>query len=180
MEAFGGRNPRRTRYVEGQMKRWDLINQDSGEKTWLTPLRIIRALGHFDTDPCCPPNMPWRTADRMLTKEQDGRTAEWMGRVWLNPPYGRDSLPFMCRMSTYDGGGGVSLLFTRTDTEVWHKWIFPYAHAVMFLRGRIHFCSLDGTEKEPAPCGSALIAWSQFDTQALESSGLNGTIVRLK
>ena len=80
------------------------INADSGEKTWLTPKHIIDALGHFDTDPCCPPNMPWRTADRMLTKADDGTTAPWVGRVWLNPPYGREAYPFLERMSRYNGG----------------------------------------------------------------------------
>lgn len=86
--------------------RWENINADSGEKTWLTPKHIIDALGHFDTDPCCPPNMPWRTADRMLTKADDGTTAPWVGRVWLNPPYGREAYPFLERMSRYNGGGG--------------------------------------------------------------------------
>ena len=50
------------------MNKWNLINADSGEKTWLTPKHIIDALGDFDTDPCCPDNMPWGTADIMLTK----------------------------------------------------------------------------------------------------------------
>ena len=43
------------------------MNIDSGEKTWLTPPEVIRALGRFTLDPCCPPVMPWRTADKMLT-----------------------------------------------------------------------------------------------------------------
>lgn len=87
------------------MNKWSLINADSGEKTWLTPRNIIVSLGHFDTDPCCPPNMPWKTADVMLTKHEDGTLAPWHGRVWLNPPYGRESYPFLERMSKHDGGG---------------------------------------------------------------------------
>lgn len=86
------------------MNKWSLINADSGEKTWLTPRNIIVSLGHFDTDPCCPPNMPWKTADVMLTKHEDGTLAPWHGRVWLNPPYGRESYPFLERMSKHDGG----------------------------------------------------------------------------
>ena len=31
--------------------------------TWLTPLHIVRALGHFDMDPCAYPG--WETADRL-------------------------------------------------------------------------------------------------------------------
>ena len=97
--------------------KWRDINADSGEKTWLTPKYIIDALGHFDTDPCCPPNMPWRTADRMLTKEDDGTTAPWIGRVWCNPPYGREALPFLERMARYQGGVLSLSLRERTRTH---------------------------------------------------------------
>ena len=90
--------------TEASNTRWQNINQDSGEKTWLTPKHIIDALGHFDTDPCVPDNMPWRTADRMITKAEDGTTAPWVGRVWLNPPYGREACPFLDRMAHYEGG----------------------------------------------------------------------------
>lgn len=160
--------------------RWQNINTDSGEKTWLTPKHIIDALGHFDTDPCCPPNMPWRTADRMLTKEDDGTTAPWVGRVWLNPPYGREARPFLERMARHEGGGCV-LVFSRTDNSQWQDLIFPFAHSVMFLRGRVRFCKVDGKEcGSGMPTGSALIAYSPADTDALAKSGLRGTLVRLR
>lgn len=152
---------------------------DSGEKTWITPKRIIDALGHFDTDPCCPPNMPWRTADRMLTKEDDGTTAPWIGRVWLNPPYGRESEPFLKRMSCHEGGG-IALVFARTNTKLWHKLIFPYAHSILFLQGQIRFCKPDGSPgKYWAVAPSTLISYSQSDTDAIVKSGLHGTLVKL-
>lgn len=49
--------------------------------TWLTPPALINALGEFDLDPCCPEKMPWSTAKKMLSREQngDGLTAEWSG-----------------------------------------------------------------------------------------------------
>lgn len=159
--------------------RWDKINADSGEKTWLTPKYIVDALGHFDTDPCCPDNMPWRTADRMLTKDDDGTTAPWVGRVWLNPPYGRDALPFLRRMSKHEGGGCL-LVFVRTDTDAWQSLIFPYAHSALFLRGRVRFCRKDGTPGDCATAPSVLVSYSRFDTEALEKCGLEGTLVRFK
>ena len=111
--------------------KWQKINTDSGEKTWLTPKHIIDALGHFDTDPCCPPNMPWRTADRMLTKEDDGTTAPWVGRVWCNPPYGRDAIPFLKRMSRYEGGVLCSCSQERT----------PMRGNRSYFRSHIRSCS---------------------------------------
>lgn len=106
--------------------KWNLINADSGQKTWLTPRGIIEALGHFDTDPCCPSNMPWRTADIMLTKEDDGTTAEWRGRVWLNPPYGRESNPFIIRMATHKGG--VSRFCSRVPTRRCGRIGYSHTH----------------------------------------------------
>lgn len=160
-------------------ERWTLINADSGEKTWLTPRHIIDALGHFDTDPCCPPNMPWRTADTMLTKAEDGTTAPWHGRVWLNPPYGREAYPFLSRMATHEGGG-IALIFVRTDTRQWHEWVFPAAHSVLFICGRLRFCDADGRPAQSCPTPSALVAYSEADTFALKNSGIKGTLVQLK
>ena len=85
------------------------MNADSGEKTWLTPPHIIEALGPFDLDPCCPPVMPWRTATRMVCRPDDGLAVDWRGsRVWCNPPYGRDAVPFMRKLAANraEGGGG--------------------------------------------------------------------------
>ena len=115
------------------------MNIDSGEKTWLTPPHIIEALGPFDLDPCCPPNMPWQTAAQMVCRPDDGLAVDWTGkRVWLNPPYGRDAMPFLGRMAVHDRGG-ILLIFARTDTSAWQDWIFPYAYSILFLRGRLRF-----------------------------------------
>lgn len=88
------------------------MNVDTGQKSWLTPPRIINALGTFSLDPCCPPKMPWRTATHMVCRPDDGLAVDWTGkRVWLNPPYGRESIPFLRKMcgQVEDGGGGTSI-----------------------------------------------------------------------
>ena len=91
------------------------MNADSGQKTWLTPRRIVDALGPFDTDPCTPCFMPWRTATTMYNVFDDGTTAPWHGRVWLNPPYGREAVPFMRRMAGHPGGGYRARLRPHRD-----------------------------------------------------------------
>lgn len=93
------------------------MNIDTGEKTWLTPPHIIEALGPFDLDPCCPPTMPWRTATRMVHWPEDGLQVDWTGkRVWCNPPYGRDAVPFLRKMAENKTGGGVFCLYSRGRT----------------------------------------------------------------
>lgn len=153
-------------------------NVDKGEKTWLTPRWILDPLGHFDTDPCSADNMPWSTADRMITKEEDGLATEWRGRVWLNPPYGREGTPFMKKMAHYaiGGGTGIALLFARTDTSQWQDWIFPFCKGVMFLRRRVGFCLRDGTVQPPSPAPSALVAYSDFDLEVLERAKIDGKL----
>ena len=168
----------------GTAKRWAMINQDSGEKTWLTPPEIIEALGHFDLDPCAADNMPWRTADRMVTKAENGLLVDWDGkRVWCNPPYGRESVPFLDKMARHadgGGGGGYALIFVRTDARYWHDYIFPFADAVFFFRGRLRFRRADGSLGEGCPTPSALISYSPRDTETLAKAGFKGSLVRLR
>ena len=83
------------------------MNVDTGNKTWITPRSILAPLLEFDLDPCCPPSMPWKTARQMVHYPDDGLKVDWNGkRVWLNPPYGRASIPFLEKMAKHDGGGG--------------------------------------------------------------------------
>lgn len=145
-----------------------LMNVDSGEKTWLTPQWLIHALEPFDLDPCCPDGgMPWVTAREMITKSQDGLKADWNGkRIWLNPPYGGEARPFFEKMAKHTGGG-IALVFARTDTSLWQDYVFPNAHGILFLRGRLKFCSHDGKPGMTAPAPSALVAYSNKDANLL-------------
>ena len=150
---------------------------DTGEKTWLTPRSVLDCLGDFALDPCCPDGgMPWATAGTMITKSQNGLLADWNGkRVWLNPPYGHEAVPFFEKMIR-DDARGIALVFARTDNSLWHDWIFPFATAVMFLRGRLHFCRQDGTPGNTATAPSALIAYGEADADILFRAYANGKL----
>lgn len=170
---------------------------DSGQKTWLTPPWIMEKLGHFDLDPCTPPAMPWRTADRMVslpsdepldlpdgfirTEPADGLKEDWTGkRIWCNPPYGRDSYPFLRKLAAHRDGA-IALLFARTETEIWQQVVFPSAHSILFIAGRVQFHKLDGTPVGVnAPSPSALISYSEADTEVLAKSGIGGFLIRLR
>ena len=162
------------------MNKTQFMNIDTGEKTWLTPPHIIEALGPFDLDPCCPPTMPWRTATQMVHWPNDGLKVDWTGRrVWCNPPYGRDAVPFLRKMAENKTGGGILLVFARTDTAAWQDWIFPHAYGILFLRGRLRFHRPDGTQGETASAPSALVAYSELDFACLRESGLRGSFLRV-
>lgn len=123
--------------------------------------------------------MPWRTAKRMVSMPENGLTVDWTGkRVWLNPPYGREAIPFLGRMAAHDGVG-ILLIFARTDTSAWQDCIFPYAYGILFLRGRLRFHKPDGTPGKTATAPSALVAYSERDFARLRESGLEGAILRV-
>lgn len=119
---------------------------------WYTPPWIFETMGlNFDLDPCAPNGgVPWIPADYYYTEEDDGLNSEWEGRVWLNPPYGKDTPRWLARM--HEHRNGVAIVFSRTDC----KWFFDYvmqSDAILFLRGRVKF--VDGlgatSASEPVP-----------------------------
>jgi hypothetical protein len=141
--------------------------------TWLTPPPIIKSLGPFDLDPCTPTDMPWETAKRRYTILDDGLSKPWGGRVWLNPPYGRQIDQWMKKMAEHFNG--IALTFARTETAMWHEHIWPVASSILFLEGRIHFHYPDGTRaKANAGAPSALIAYGAYNAYVLRRSGIKG------
>ncbi len=149
---------------------------------WLTPRWILGALGEFDLDPCAAPDpIAWPTAKRHIFLPEDGLTASWYGRVWLNPPYSRHAADWIRRMA--DHGYGTALLFARTDTAWFSEGVLnhPNATAMLFLRGRVKFhrpVTYDAPDNGGAP--SVLIAYGAQDADLLRRSGLNGSYVPLR
>ncbi|MBR5621858.1 MAG: hypothetical protein IKW49_01585 [Opitutales bacterium] len=149
-------------------KNYNVITK--AEETYLTPPEIFESLEYedfcFDLDPACPPDMPWKTAKRMLTKAEDGLAAEWKGHVWLNPPYGAETKKWTAKMAEHNDG--IALVFNRTDTGWFHDAVLSKARAMFLLRGRIRFYNQDGTQTSAsAPAPSVLIAYGDEAAVAL-------------
>lgn len=145
---------------------------------WLTPRDILESLGPFDLDPCAAPSpRPWPTAVQHIEPPQCGLSAEWHGRVWLNPPFGDQTWPWVEKLAKH--GNGIALTFARTETVGFQDWIWAKADAVMFLRSRPYFRRPDGS-RAPGNSGGpiCLSAFGENNVAALERSGLKGAIVR--
>ena len=147
---------------------------------WLTPPEIVGALGHFDLDPCAAPDpRPWPTATVHVVPPTDGLLIPWVGRVWLNPPYGDKLGAWLDKMGRH--GCGIALTFARTETEAWQRSVWPFAKAVLFVAGRLYFRLPDGTRAAGNAGGpSALIAYSDGDVVELLRSGIPGAVVRVE
>jgi hypothetical protein len=158
-------------------------NQDAGSKQrptrWLTPPALIEPLGKFDLDPCGAPGHVLAERTYLLENGEDGLRDPWFGRVWLNPPYGKEAEPFLAKLADY--GRGTALIFARTETRTWHNIIWPKASAILFLAGRVTFLDPDGqAAKANSGAPSCLVAFGLADAAALEESGIPGKYIDLE
>lgn len=147
----------------------------AGSIDWLTPQNMLSALGEFDLDPCAAPlPRPWDTAREMWT--QDGLEREWHGRVWLNPPYGREVGDWINKLADY--GRGIALVFARTETDWFQNTVFGHASGVLFLAVRLTFCRPDGRKADHnAGAPSCLVAFGEDDEVCLQDCRLKGQFV---
>lgn len=138
---------------------------------WLTPPEILDKLGIFDLDPCSPIFRPWDTAKNHFNKNDDGLNKEWNGRIWLNPPFGRESAKWMQKMAIH--GNGIALLAARTETKMFYDYVWNDADAICFLKGRPHFHYVNG-DRAPANSGApiVLIAYGAINVEILYEANL--------
>ncbi len=146
-----------------------------GKDEWLTPRHIVDALGPFDLDPCSPIDRPWPTAARHYTILDNGLSKPWAGRIWLNPPYGRATIHWLHRLKEH--GNGIALVFARTETALFFRCIWPHASAVLFFKGRLAFCHVDGSSAGHAGAPSCLIAYGKHNADTLKKCNLSGVLV---
>jgi hypothetical protein len=139
---------------------------------WYTPPHIFAALGlAFDLDPCAPSGgVPWIPAEHHYSER--GLARQWEGRVWLNPPYGREAAAWVDRLVAH--GDGVALVFARVDAA-WAQRAIKAATTVCLIAGRLSFIdgALGGDRKgHNAANGSMLLAYGDENAVAVEQAGL--------
>lgn len=146
---------------------------------WYTPKHIFDALGvTFDLDPCAPVGgVPWIPARSVYSLSDDGLSRQWQGRVWLNPPYGRETKAWLAKMNQHRNG--IALVFARTDCHWFHEYVAG-ATAVNFVKGRLKFVDAFGvTGESGAGAGSMLVAWGDENASAIERvDGLTVNLLR--
>lgn len=138
-----------------------LFTSNSAE--WETPQNLFDALNaefHFTLDPCSTDENA--KCSKHYTKEQDGLKQDWTGEtVFCNPPYGRELPKWIrkCYQHFIGGDTAVLLIPARTDTKVFHEYIYHKAE-VRFLKGRLHFSGA----KWSAPFPSMIVIYRGVKT----------------
>lgn len=123
---------------------------------WATPQEFFdkyNQIYNFDIDVCAISENA--KCSVYFTPEQDGLKQQWIGKCWMNPPYGRTIKHWVKKAyeSSVVGATVVCLLPARTDTAWWHDYCMK--GDIHFIRGRLKF----GGSKNPAPFPSAVVVF---------------------
>lgn len=136
------------------------VHFSSATDDWGTPQPLFDELsaifGGFTLDPCATPQNA--KSQTFFTREQDGLARRWGGKVFMNPPYGRDISRWVKKAyeESLRGALVVCLLPARTDTRWWQDYA---KHGyVYFLSGRLRF----GAALNSAPFPSAIVTFGKF------------------
>jgi hypothetical protein len=79
----------------------------------------------------------------------------------------------------HPAGGGVALIFARTETKAFFDFVWNRADAILFLKGRLKFHKPDGSQGGTAGSPSVLIAYGQENVDALSNCKLDGKLITI-
>ncbi len=140
----------------------------TGKDDWETPAWLFNQLNaefHFTLDPCC--THETAKCPKHYTPEENGLIQDWGGEiVFCNPPYSRKTKTNPGQVSWVEkcavegqkpGTVVVALLPARTDTELFHRYIYGKAE-IRFLKGRVSFLD-HGKEAGKPLFGSMICIW---------------------
>lgn len=142
-----------------------LINQDSGNVEWYTPLDIIEAaretMGGIDLDPASSDKANERVrATHYFTAEDDGLKRRWYGRVWMNHPFGRGVGKVWVGKIIHESHRekrSVMAAICITYASTSEKWFRPLLQFPQcYLYGRTNYINQNGEQVKGASKGSVV------------------------
>jgi len=147
---------------------YDLIDHGTSDD-YYTPPNIFEALDvEFDIDVCAPPGgVPWIPAKRHYSVIEDGLSHDWIGKVWMNPPYSNPK-PWVNKFIEHNNG--IALVPTSTG-----QWMITFwaSLATWLMLPPIKFVKSDlQPAKANMPLRCWLIAMGKENVDKLKDSGL--------
>lgn len=143
-------------------------NYSSESEEWYTPDEYMQTVRDFfngiTLDPCsCEKANETVGAEHIFTKDDDSLTRQWHGRVFMNPPYGKDGSESVAgifcdkAISEYKDGNAeeVIILVNSSHTQKWQRNLYDYT--VCFVDHRIKFIAGDGSENSNPTFGNIFV-----------------------
>lgn len=158
----------------------------TNENEWFTPPEYLEAardvLGAIELDPASHA-LAQKTvqAARYFTRQTNGLLQDWVGRVWLNPPYMQPDIAHFVTKLVEEFQAGrttAAILLTHNYTDT--AWFHHAAHAcaaLCFTRGRVRFVDSKGQEAAPTQ-GQAFFYYGPDPDRFAERFGSIGVLVR--
>jgi hypothetical protein len=178
-----------------QRLRWaaaaSIPTKNSLSDEWLTPKHIIElarsVMGGIDTDPATIYLAnDWIQATRWYSREQNGLAGhnQWLGRVWLNPPYGKgdgSAGDFATRLEQEYLKGAVSEAITCLNadsmTSLWFDTVWRTATVHCVWRGRLNFIPGDPSKESSATKGTVFSYYGRDSTRFKMLFGPHGHLI---
>lgn len=132
----------------------DMQITESGNNEWYTPVEYINSakivMGDIDLDPASNDfSQTQIKAKKYFTSRNCGLSKEWLGKVWLNPPYSRGLLDKFIEklVSEVNVEEYICLTNSSTDTR-WCHLLMDDANAMCLTKGRISFLNENGLKSK--------------------------------
>ena len=131
---------------------------------WYTPAYIFDAHGvHFDLDVACPPEGP-RYVPAARYFREGGIDRDWLGFVWMNPPFGHQPHKRQWLRKFFEHGKGIALL----------------PDAILFVSPKVKFERPDGSVSKSPGTGTTLMAAGAKAVSALHNATELGVVFTQK
>jgi ParB family chromosome partitioning protein len=172
---------------------WENLPQapQEGNNEWYTPARYIKAarevMGGIDLDPasCALANERIRAA-RYYTQEDNGLSQEWYGRVWLNPPYGKQAgkpssslqSEFIAKLLQEWRHGNIEQAILLSTADLDEKWFQPLWNFPLCIAYPAIVFDRLGLPADKHIMGSCFTYLGPNESKFIEVFSLLGIIVR--
>lgn len=141
---------------------------------WYTPERVFDALGCvFDLDVAHPGEGRGAVVPCAGYLTHGGLERDWLGFVWMNPPFGKRNglAPWLGKFVTH--GNGIALVPDRTSAPWWQQFA-PAMDLTLFVDGKLHFIPGAGQKAGSPAQGTCLMAIGQRGCSALRRAANAG------
>lgn len=149
------------------------VAHNSGENEWYTPMAYTEAaqlvMGGIDLDPASTAIANKTVgAKRFYSKQDDGLSKDWRGRVWMNPPYAGELIGLFAEklaasVETEEVTQAIVLVNNATETA-WFARLIGVASAVVFTKGRVKFLDPEGNPGAPLQGQAVIYCGDQAET----------------